>query len=227
MTIEEKIEECEFNLNQIKHFDPDPFYVNYFFKLFIESVIKAYKGIFEEANYDFGLFILGNCNKEKFLKKALLKKDPNALKFVNWFEKENEIRHKTAYPNFIKNIIEFKNEFNKLPKTKIMIRAKERYPRDINLEIKLNLINGKLNSLEELDIEIKRNLPIFLEITNHKRILNDEPKIGKKEVTVSACMQNKEKNYFEIAYASEIYISVLKQFLKESREKINEITKWK
>ena len=30
MNIEEKIEECEYVLKQIKQFDPDPYYVNYF-----------------------------------------------------------------------------------------------------------------------------------------------------------------------------------------------------
>ena len=65
MRIEDQIKECESNLKQIKRFDPDPYYVNYFFYMFIKSVNNVYNGIFEEANNDFGLSIR-KYNKETF-----------------------------------------------------------------------------------------------------------------------------------------------------------------
>jgi hypothetical protein len=70
MNIKEKIEECESVLKQIKQFDPDPYYVNYFFNSYLFSANKVYLGIFEEANRDFRLFISGKYNREIFLEKA-------------------------------------------------------------------------------------------------------------------------------------------------------------
>ena len=227
MNAEEKIKECEFNLNQIKHFDPDPYYVNHFFTSFIKSVNQTYNQIFKEANDDFGLFVVGNCNKENFLQKAFIKNDQKAVEFVKWFESKIKTEHETPYPNFIKYVCYYQKKFNKLPKIKIMIRAKERFQNDINQEIKVNLANGKIRSKEELDIEIKRNMPVFLEVINQKRSSNNEPKINQKQITTSTFMQNNEHENFEIVYASEIYIPVLKRILSESREKIKENTVWK
>ena len=223
MNVEEKIEECEFYLDQIKHFEPDPYYVNYFFKLFIRSVDKVYEKIFEEANMEFGLFILGNCNKEKFHEKALLKKDEKALEFVRWFENKIKNEHKLQVPNFMKKVMTFQNKNRELPNVKIMIRAKKRYPNDINQEILIDLVNGKLRSREEIEIEIKRQMPIFLEIINKKRSSCSEPKINQKQVTVSTFMQIKEIEEFNIVNACEIYISVLKRILIETREEIKKI----
>jgi hypothetical protein len=227
MSAEERIKECEFNLNQIKHFDPDPYYVNHFFTLFIKCVNETYDQIFKEANDDFGLFVLDNCNKENFLQKAFIKNEQKAIEFVNWFEKKIEKEHESSYPNFIKYVIDHQKKFNKLPKIKIMMRAKERFQNDINHEIKVNLVKGRLRSKEELEIEIKRNLPIFLEIINHKRYSNNEPKINKTQITTSTFIQNNQMDDFEIVYASEIYIPVLKRILIESREKIKENITWK
>ena len=42
MNIEEKIKDCEYNLKQINYFNPDPFYVNYFFKAYLLSAIDIY-----------------------------------------------------------------------------------------------------------------------------------------------------------------------------------------
>lgn len=227
MNIEEKIEECKFNLNQIKYFEPDPFYVNYFFNLFLKSVKQVYNGIFEEANNDFGLFVLMDCNKNKFLRKALIKKDEKALMFVDWFEKIIENEHNSTYPKFIKHVIDFQKNNNKLPKIKIMIRAKQRYSKDINQDIVPKLVNDKLRSKEELNIEIKKNLPVFLEIINNKRKLNHEPKVNPKQVIASTFMQINESKEYEIAYASEIYIPILKRLVIDSRQKIKELTEWK
>lgn len=226
MNVEEAIEECIFNLNQIKYFDPDPFYVNYFFNLFIKSVKQVYDGIFEEANNDFGLFVLMDCNKEKFLKKALIKQDKKALQFVDWFEKKNEIEHNLSYPKFIKDVMDFQKKFNKLPKIKIMIRAKQRYSKDVNQEIVAKLTEGKLRSKEELNVEIKKNLPIFLEIINNKRKLNNEPKVNQKQAIASTFMKINGNEEYEISYASEIYIPILKRFVSDSRQKIRELTEW-
>lgn len=63
-----------------------------------------------------------------------------------------------------------------------MIRAKERFVRDPNQEILVYLKNEKLSSVEELQIEIKRQIPVFLEIINYKRSNNGEPRINEKQV---------------------------------------------
>ena len=85
MNIEEAIENCQISLNQIKHYDPDPFYVDYFFNEFIISVNNSLNGIFEEANRDFGLFISKNISEQSFVKKAKTKQDHKAIKFSEWY----------------------------------------------------------------------------------------------------------------------------------------------
>ncbi len=91
----------------------------------------------------------------------------------------------------------------------------------------MNLSHEKLRSKEELDIEIKRQLPIFLEIINHKRDKNNEPKVGKNQVIASTFLDLEECENIEIVYAAEIYIPVMKRLIEESRKKIKELTTWK
>jgi hypothetical protein len=85
MNIEKEIKKCEIYLKQIKQYDPDPFYVNYFFSKYIDSINKIINGIFEEANVDFGLCLTEKITQKKFNEKANIKKDKNALKFSEWF----------------------------------------------------------------------------------------------------------------------------------------------
>ena len=69
MNVEEEIKKCGMYSKQIKQYDPDPFYVNYFFSKYINSINNIINGIFEEASIDFGLFIT-----EKLLRRNLMKK---------------------------------------------------------------------------------------------------------------------------------------------------------
>ena len=226
MNIEEKMKNCEIYLKQIKKYDPDPFYVNHFFNEYIDSVNTIYDDIFEEANRDFGLFIFGKISHEKFNEKAKMKNDQNALKFLEWFRQKFHQEHENSYPNFMKKICKFKNKTQKIPKIKIMIRASNRYKGDINQQIKVNLSNEKLRSKEEVDIEINRQLPIFLEIINNKRRKENEPRVGEKQITVSTFLDIEDHTDIEIVYASEIYIPVMKRLVDESRKKIKELTTW-
>ncbi len=225
MNIEEAIKNCEICLKQIKQYEPDPFYVNHFFTKYIDSVNSVFDGIFEEANSDFGLFIIGIISRQKFYEKAKMKNDQNAIKFSEWYLVKFNEEHKNSIPNVIKKICLFKNELQKLPKIKIMIRASDRYKNDINQQIKVNLSNEKLRSKEELDIEIKRQLPIFLQVINHKREIANEPKVEASQVVASTFLNIEDD--IEIAYVSEIYIPVMKRIVEESRNKIKELTTWK
>ncbi len=47
MNIEKTIKNCEINLKQIKQYDPYPYYVNYFFNEYINSVNYTFNVIFE------------------------------------------------------------------------------------------------------------------------------------------------------------------------------------
>jgi len=226
MNVEETIKKCEIYSKQIKQYDPDPFYIDYFFTKYIDSVNEVFDLIFEEASKDFGLFILEKSTQEKFLEKAKIKNDKNAIKFSEWYLKKFNQEHENPLPNAIKKICNFKNKSKKIPEIKIMIRASERYKDDVNQEIKINLTNKKLRSKEELSIEINRQLPIFLEIINHKRKKGNEPKVDENQVTTSAFMNIEDHKDIEIAYISEIYISVLKRMVEETRKKIKELTKW-
>ena len=227
MNIEKTIKNCEIYLKQIKQYDPDPYYVNYFFNEYINSVNDIFNGIFEEGNRDFGLFISEKISQKKFDEKAKMKNDQNAMKFSEWYSIKYNQEHENPYPNFIKKICQFKNKSGKLPTIKIMIRASDRYKDDPCQQIKVNLSHEKLRSKEELGIEIKRQLPIFLEIINHKRSKNNEPKVRENQVIASAFLDIKEHKDIEIVYAGKIYIQVMKRLVEESRKKIKELTMWK
>ncbi len=227
MNIEEEIKKCGIYSKQIKQYDPDPFYVNYFFNKYINSINNIINGIFEEANIDFGLFIKEKISQKEFHEKANIKKDVNALKFSEWFSIKYKKEHENPYPNSMNKICQFKNENESLPKIKIMIRAIERYKNDFNQEIKINLRNGKIISKEQLDIEIKRQTPIFLETINAKRNEKDEPKVTNKKIISSAFVNLEKDKDVEIMYLCQIYTPVIKRLIDESRDKIKELTSWK
>ena len=224
MNIEDTIKNCEIYLKQINQYDPDPYYVNYFFAKFIDSVNDTFDIIFEEANRDFGLFISGKISQNKIYEKAKMKNDQNAIKCSEWHLIKFIEEHENPYPNAIKKICQLKKKIGKLPEIKIMIRALDRYKDDINQQIKVNLSNEKLRSKKELIIEIKRQLPIFLEVINHKRSEKNEPKVEENQVIASGFVDIEEHENIEIVYASEIYIPVMKQLVEESRRKIKELT---
>ena len=225
MNIEKAIEECEISLKQIKKYDPDPFYVNYFFNQYIISINNIIEGIFEEANRDFGLFVSEKISEKTFSKKAKLKKDENAIKFSEWYIQKYNEEHKYAYPNFMDKVRYFQNKFEKLPEIKIMMRSTDRYKDDINQQIKINLHNYKLRSKKEVDIEIERQLPIFLQVINHKRHEKNEPKVEGNQVIASAFLDMGNYENFEIGYTAEIYIPVMKRLVEEARKKIKELIK--
>ena len=227
MNIEEEIKKCEIYSKQIKQYDPDPFYVNYFFNKYINSINNIINGIFEEANIDFGLFIKGKISQKEFHEKANIKKDVNALKFSEWFSIKYKKEHENPYPNSMNKICQFKNENESLSKIKIMIRATERYKNDFNQEIKIDLRNGKIISKEQLDIEIKIQTPIFLETINTKRNEKNEPKVTKKKIIASAFVNLEKDNDVEIMYLCQIYTPVIRRLIDESRDKIKELTSWK
>ena len=226
MNIEKIIDDCKIYLKQIKQYDPDPYYVNHFFSKFIDSVNMIMEGIFDEANRDFGLFITDKISYEKFLKKAKEKNDEKAIKFSEWYTEKINQEHKNKFPKVIKKICELKNKEDTLPEIKIMIRAQDRYENDINQQITVGLSNEKLRSKEELQIEINRQLPVFLEVINHKRTKNNEPSVNEKQVTTSAFMDIGDISKVEVAYTAEIYIPVLIRLVEESRKKIKELTSW-
>lgn len=227
MNIEEEIKKCEIYSKQIKQYDPDPFYVNYFFNKYINSINNIINGIFEEANIDFGLFIKEKISQKEFHEKANMKKDTNALKFSEWFSIKYKKEHENPYPNSMNKICQFKNENESLSKIKIMIRATERYKNDFNQEIKIDLRNGKIISKEQLDIEIKIQTPIFLETINTKRNEKNEPKVTKKKIIASAFVNLEKDNDVEIMYLCQIYTPVIRRLIDESRDKIKELTSWK
>lgn len=225
MNIEEEVEKCEISLKQIKQYDPDPFYVGYFFNRYVGLRNNVITGIFEEADRDFGLFLSDEITEKNFYEKAKLKNDKNAIKFSEWFRSKYAEEHDNAYPNFMNDICNFRNKFKKIPDVRIMIRASNRYKDDINQEIKVPLSNEKLRSKDELEIEIKRQLPIFLEVINHKRREKNEPRVEENQVTASAFCDSENYENIEIVYAAEIYIPVMKRLVEESRKKIKELNK--
>jgi hypothetical protein len=226
MKIEEKLRDCEYFIKQVNHFNPDPYYVDYFFRLYLQSINDIYDEIFEEANRSFGLFISGKSTKKKFENKAIEKDDNLALKFLSWFEENYKNEHSSSYPNFIQETICFFKKYNCLPKTVIKIQAEQKRKDDVFQLIKVGLTNGKIKSKENLEIEIRRQMPVFLEVINQKRKINNEPKVNDNQIIASAYLEMKKFEDFEIKYSCEIYLPVLKRFVNESRNKIKELTRW-
>jgi len=226
MNVEGKIKDCEYNLKQINHFNPDPFYVNYFFKAYPQSVIEVYDEILEDGNKDFGLFISGKCTKEKFERKAMKKNDQLALKFLSWFNENYENKHYGSYPSFIKKISGFFKEYKYLPIITIKVRAYPRYKDDVFQAIQVGLTKGKIRSKEELQSEINRQKPVFLELINKKRKNKNEPKVSKNQIIASAYLEMENHEDIEISHACEIYLPVMKRFLDESRNEIKRLTTW-
>jgi len=224
MNVEEEIKKCEIYLKQIKQYDPDPFYVNYFFNKYINSINNIIYGIFEEANMDFGLFVTEKITQKKFNEKANIKKDTNALKFSEWFSIKYKKEHENPYPNFMNEICQFKNKNETLPEIKIRIRATERYKNDFNQEIKIGLKNEKIISKDQLDIEIKRQTQMFLKIINIKRNKKEEPKVTKEKITSSAFVNLEKDQNIEIMYLCQIYMPVIRRLIDETRDKIKELT---
>ena len=219
------IRDCEVYLNKIKQYDPDPYYVNYFFRKYINSIVNIYNEILEKANKDFGLFILENVSKEKFYEKAKKKNDQKALEFIEWYSKKYIEEHEKPYPKIIDKLIQ--NYINKKSlKIKIMIRAVDRYKEDIHLEINPGLNQGKLRSKEELKIQTKRQIPIFLQRINYKRNQNNEPIVKEDQIKVSAFVEMNNFSNIEIALLAEIYIQVMRRLVEESERKIKKLTTW-
>jgi hypothetical protein len=226
MNVERKINDCEYNLEQIKHFNPDPFYVKHFLIDFIQGIIDFYDGILDEANKDFGLFMSGRCTVENFESRCKEKNDEIALKFLSWFKENYQNEHNSSYPKFINNLITLINENDHFPKIFIKMLVDQRYNDDYLQEIKVRLKNGKLKSKEELQIEIERNIPIFLKIINKKRKNSNEPKVLENQVIASTFIEISNLGEFEIPYSCEIYIPVMKRILVESRKKIKNSIIW-
>ena len=204
----------------MKQYEPDPYYVNYFLKIYINSINKIYAGIFEEAASDFGLFIPGKINQQTFEEKNLTKKDVKINEFLDWYKLQHKKVDGKSSSKFIQEIIQL-NENKKL-KIKIMIRSKQRFLNDIFQEIKIILRNGKLISKEELRLEISKQSPKFLESINIKRKENREPMVKTNQIIASTFVEIEEKD-FEIIYFSEMYLKTITKIVEDSRKKIKEL----
>ena len=147
------------------------------------------------------------------------------LMFLSWFEGNYESEHESSYPKFIQDVISFFKEYKHLPKITIKIQASQKYKDDIFQLIQVGLTNGKLRSKEELEIEIKRQIPVFLELINQKRKNRNEPKVSEHQIIASAYLEMKDNEEMEISYACEVYLPVVKRILEESREEIKRVIK--
>lgn len=228
MNIEKRIKDCNDYLNQIKRYDPDPYYVDYFLKQFVQTINQIYDNIFEEANRNFGLYDGKVNSEEKFEEMAIIKNDKNALEFSKWFKTVDKREHEKPFPNFIRQICKLKKQNNHFLKIKIMLRPEERFRDDVFQEINPRLLsNGKLGSTDELKIEISRQIPVYLEIINHKRKQKNEPKVDKDHIIPSAFLKVGKGEHTEISYAVEIYMPLINRVIGESRKKIRELTTWR
>jgi hypothetical protein len=225
MNIENLIRNCELEINQLNHYQPNPFYVEYFFRRFLHNVNLINDLIFKEADIDFGLFCKGNISQDSFIKKAKEKNDLKALEFSSWFSKNNNIINEQIFTKFINHFSMLEKKKNQFPQIKIMLRSQDRYENDIHLPVYIRLSNNKIISKEELKIEINRQSPLFLKLINTKRMKNKEPKIKQDEIIVSTFIDF-EGREIEIGHSAEIYIPIIKRIYDEAIKRIRELTKW-
>ncbi|WP_420546214.1 hypothetical protein [Nitrosopumilus sp.] len=221
MEVEREIENCQVCLDKLKQYDPDPYYVSFFFNQYTNAIENITNGIIEEADRDFGLFVQGKISYETFQKKAKYKNDLNAIKFAEWFFEKYEEEHTNLYPSIMRKILNFKETFQKIPRIKLMIKPRERYDGDINHEIK---INQKPNKRENLMVYIDKQIPLFLEIINCKRNQNKQSKLKKNHTYASACIDIEEHKDIDVFYMAEIYLFTIQRFVNETRMKIKKLT---
>ena len=219
--IEQEFENCRIAIKQMKQYEPDPYYINYFLYTYINSINKIFNGIFEEAAIDFGLFVSGKITQQIFEEKNQVKNDIKINKFLDWYKLQQKRVDKKSSSKFIKEIIRL-NQNKKILKIKIMIKAKQRFLDDIFQEIKIILRNGKLISKDELRLEISKQSPRFLEIINVKRKENREPIVKKNQIIANTFVEIEGKN-FEIIYYSEMYLKTITKIVQDSRNKIKEL----
>ena len=86
-------------IKQMKQYEPDPYYINYFLKTYINSINKIFSSIFEDAASDFGLFISGKINQQTFEKENQTKNDEKINEFLDWYR----IQHKKEMENLLQN----------------------------------------------------------------------------------------------------------------------------
>ena len=205
----------------MKQYEPDPYYISYFLKIYSNSINKIFSGIFEEAISDFGLYISEKINQQTFEKQNQTKKDEKFQQFLDWYKLQQQKIEQKSSSKFIKEITK-QNQTKKIIKIKIMIRAKQRFLDDIFQEIKINLKNGKLTSKEELRLEILKQTPQFLESINVKRKKNREPRVKQNQVVASTFIEINERD-FEIVYLAENYFKTITKIIEDSRNKIKEL----
>lgn len=227
MSIKRRIEDCNGFLNQIKKFDPDPYYVGYFLDEFLKTVNSIHDEIFQEANRSFGLYDSGDNSEEKFEEMSIIKNDKNALEFSRWFKKASKREHERPFPSFMRQLCILKRQERQLPKLKIMLRPKERFKDDVFQEINPRLSNGRLASKDELKTEVSRQSSVYFDIINHKRRQKNEPKVGRGQIVPSIFLTSDEGQDIEIPYAVEVYMPVINRLIDEARKKIHELTTWK
>lgn len=224
MNVEQRIRNCEIYQKQIKRYDPEPFYVNFFLEEFLDEINYILDRLFEDADRDFGLFIVGKVSLEKFHKKAKEKKEEKALEFLDWYFSKIKQINENKYSKAIQKISKLRNESKKIPEIKLMIRAIDRYKNDTNQEIMINLGNKKSISKNVIDLEMRRQLPIFLEMINYKRNRENEPIVKEDQIVVSTFVNIEDCEKIEIVYATEVYLSVIRRLIEEVREKVKELT---
>ena len=205
----------------MKQYEPDPYYISYFLKIYSNSINKIFSGIFEEAISDFGLYISEKINQQTFEKQNQTKKDEKFQQFLDWYNLQQQKIEQKSSSKFIKEITK-QNQTKKIIKIKIMIRAKQRFLDDIFQEIKINLKNGKLTSKEELRLEILKQTPQFLESINVKRKKNREPRVKQNQVVASTFIEINERD-FEIVFLAENYFKTITKIIEDSRNKIKEL----
>ena len=179
--------------------DPDPYYIRYYLVKYMDAADAAIGRIFASAGSSFGVMMRGRAKTRDEYVHCLWQREKSngssqgtdmlAREFLRWYDAQHAgAWHEGTPAQMMGIVLDARHATGSMPGIKIMIRAKERHKGDPIYEINTRglLSGGKLLSRQELEMRVKRRMPAFLEIINHKRSQNGEPAVKTGDVMPSA-----------------------------------------
>ena len=183
----------------IRQHDPDPHYIRHVLAGYLDAAERAINGIFSDANTCFGLGIRRRAITRDVFEDALWQRsrqkkgaqaaDILASEFLKWYDTQYAKRwHAGTLARMMAIVRHTRLMTGQIPDIITMITPKHRHKDDPTCEIDISRLthNGRLRSREELYSHMQREMPVFLEVLNHKRHQKGEVKASAgRDVTVS------------------------------------------
>lgn len=239
--------QCSVYARLLRLHDPDPYYVGHLFSMYLRAADAAINDIFAGADTDFGLFARGRpMTRDSFaahlIRRRQLRRqrqggsghDALATEFLRWYDGQydGQWHHPPgSYPHLMRIARDAARTSPRLPDVRITMVATDMYRDDPVYEMDMAglTVGGRLRSRAELDAQVRRRTPVFLEMVNHKRRRYGEPATRAGRVAASAsaalCGGGARGPYatMNIPRAAEVYVSTIKRMRAESALRMREV----